>query len=201
MTPALHLASTSPRRQEILRSLGLEFTVIGVEIDESRLEGESARKMVLRLAAEKAASAVSEDVQLVIGADTIVLLGDRVLGKPRDRDDSVEMLMSLSGRSHTVLSGVALRSSSGTTTVLSETDVRFREIDRDEALAYWQSGEPRDKAGSYAIQGRGGAFVAAIRGSYSGVVGLPVYELVDLLRNAGIEVMKKQIVQLSDDSG
>jgi septum formation protein len=201
MTPALHLASTSPRRQEILRSLGLEFTVIGVEIDESRLEGESARQMVLRLAAEKAAAAVSEDVQLVIGADTIVLLGDRVLGKPRDRDDSVDMLMSLSGRSHTVLSGVALRSTSGTTTVLSETDVRFREIDRDEALAYWQSGEPRDKAGSYAIQGRGGAFVAAIRGSYSGVVGLPVYELVDLLRNAGIDVMKKQIVQLRDDSG
>lgn len=201
MTPALHLASTSPRRREILRSLGLEFTVIGVKIDESRLEGESARQMVLRLAAEKAAAAVTEDVQLVIGADTIVLLGDRVLGKPRDRDDSVDMLMSLSGRSHTVLSGVALRSSSGTTTVLSETDVRFREIDRDEALAYWQSGEPRDKAGSYAIQGRGGAFVAAIRGSYSGVVGLPVYELVDLLRNAGIDVMKKQIVQLRDDSG
>ncbi len=201
MTAALHLASTSPRRQEILRSLELEFTVIGVEIDETRLEGESPRQMVLRLAAEKAAAAVSEDVQLVIGADTIVLLGDRILGKPRDRDDSVEMLMSLSGRNHTVLTGVALRSSAGTSTVLSETDVRFREIDRDEALAYWQSGEPCDKAGSYAIQGRGGAFVAAIRGSYSGVVGLPVYELVDLLRNAGIDVMKKPIVQLRDDGG
>jgi len=201
MTAALHLASTSPRRQEILRSLGLAFTVIGVEIDETRLEGESPRQMVLRLAAEKAAAAVSEDVELVIGADTIVLLGDRILGKPRDRDDSVEMLMSLSGRNHTVLTGVALRSSAGTSTVLSETDVRFREIDRDEALAYWQSGEPCDKAGSYAIQGRGGAFVAAIRGSYSGVVGLPVYELVDLLRNVGIEVMKKPIVQLRDDGG
>ncbi len=201
MTAALYLASTSPRRQEILRSLGLEFTVIGVKIDETRLEGESPRQMVLRLAAQKAAAAVSEDVQLVIGADTIVLLGDRILGKPRDRDDSVEMLMSLSGRNHTVLTGVALRSSAGTSTVLSETDVRFREIDRDEALAYWQSGEPCDKAGSYAIQGRGGAFVAAIRGSYSGVVGLPVYELVDLLRNAGIDVMKKPIVQLRDDGG
>ena len=201
MTAALHLASTSPRRQEILRSLGLAFTVIGVEIDETRLEGESPRQMVLRLAAGKAAAAVSEDVELVIGADTIVLLGDRILGKPRDRDDSVEMLMSLSGRNHTVLTGVALRSSAGTSTVLSETDVRFREIDRDEALAYWQSGEPCDKAGSYAIQGRGGAFVAAIRGSYSGVVGLPVYELVDLLRNVGIEVMKKPIVQLRDDGG
>ncbi len=201
MTAALYLASTSPRRQEILRSLGLEFTVIGVKIDETRLEGESPRQMVLRLAAQKAAAAVSEDVQLVIGADTIVLLGDRILGKPRDRDDSVEMLMSLSGRNHTVLTGVALRSSAGTSTVLSETDVRFREIDRDEALAYWQSGEPCDKAGSYAIQGRGGAFVAAIRGSYSGVVGLPVYELVDLLRNAGIDVMKKPTVQLRDDGG
>ena len=200
MIPALHLASSSPRRQEILRSLGLEFTVMGVEIDESRLDGESPQEMVLRLAAEKAAAAVAEDVQLVIGADTVVVLGDRVLGKPCDKDDSIEMLMSLSGRSHIVLSGVALRSSAGIKTVLTETTVRFRKIDRDEALAYWQSGEPRDKAGSYAIQGKGGAFVAAISGSYSGVVGLPVYELVELLGNAGIEVMTKTIVRACDDS-
>ena len=102
------------------------------------------------------------------------------------------MLTSLSGRSHTVLSGVALRTPSGTETALSVTEVRFREIGRDEALAYWQSGEPADKAGAYAIQGRGGAFVEAISGSYSGVVGLPVYETVGLLKNAGIDVVKKK---------
>lgn len=192
MSPVLQLASTSPRRQEILRSLGLTFTVIAVEIDESRLEGETPRQMVLRLAANKAAAAVSADSQLVIGADTIVVLGDKVLGKPRGMDDAVEMLVKLSGRSHTVLTGVALWSSTGITSALSQTEVRFREIGRDEARAYWHSGEPCDKAGSYAIQGRGGTFVAAISGSYSGVVGLPVYELAELLGNAGIEVVKNQ---------
>lgn len=192
MSPVLQLASTSPRRQEILRSLGLTFTVMAVEIDESRLEGETPQQMVLRLAANKAAAAVSADSQLVIGADTIVVLGDKVLGKPRGMDDAVEMLMKLSGRSHTVLSGVALWSPTGITSALSQTEVRFREIGRDEARAYWHSGEPCDKAGSYAIQGRGGTFVATISGSYSAVVGLPVYELAELLGNAGIEVVKKQ---------
>lgn len=192
MSPVLQLASTSPRRQEILRSLGLTFTVMAVEIDESRLEGETPQQMVLRLAANKAAAAVSANSQLVIGADTIVVLGDKVLGKPRGMDDAVEMLMKLSGRSHTVLSGVALWSPTGITSALSQTEVRFREIGRDEARAYWHSGEPCDKAGSYAIQGRGGTFVATISGSYSGVVGLPVYELAELLGNAGIEVVKKQ---------
>ena len=192
MSPVLQLASTSPRRQEILRSLGLTFTVMAVEVDESRLEGETPQQMVLRLAANKAAAAVSADSQLVIGADTIVVLGDKVLGKPRGMDDAVEMLMKLSGRSHTVLSGVALWSPTGITSALSQTEVRFREIGRDEARAYWHSGEPCDKAGSYAIQGRGGTFVAAISGSYSGVVGLPVYELAELLGNAGIEVVKNQ---------
>ncbi len=106
----------------------------------------------------------------------------------------------MSGRSHTVLSGVALWSSAGIRSALAKTEVRFREIGEDEALAYWHSGEPCDKAGSYAIQGRGGAFVAAISGSYSGVVGLPVYELADLLGSAGIEVVKNQTVRLRDDS-
>lgn len=200
MSSVLHLASTSPRRKAILQSLGLKFTVIAVEIDERRLEGETPQQMVLRLAANKAAAAVSADRQFIIGADTIVVLGDKILGKPRDKDDALEMLMSLSGRSHKVLSGVALWSSAGVRSALSETEVRFREIGEDEALAYWHSGEPCDKAGSYAIQGRGGAFVAAISGSYSGVVGLPVYELADLLGSAGIEVVKNQTVRLRDDS-
>ena len=164
--PLLHLASSSPRRQEILRALGLAFTAKGTDVDESRLDGETPEQMVLRLASAKASAAVAAEGQLVLGADTAVVLGGRVLGKPRDESDAVEMLLRLSGCSHCVLTGVALRTSGGSKTVVSATDVRFREIDRDEARAYWQSGEPRDKAGAYAIQGLGGMFVEAISGSY-----------------------------------
>ncbi|MCH7830768.1 MAG: septum formation inhibitor Maf [Proteobacteria bacterium] len=187
--PLLHLASSSPRRQEILRALGLTFTAQGADIDESRLDGETPEQMVLRLAAAKASAAVAAEGQLVLGADTAVVLGGRVLGKPRDESDAVEMLLRLSGCTHRVLTGVALQTSAGSKVVVSATDVRFREIDRDEARAYWHSGEPRDKAGAYAIQGLGGMFVEAISGSYSGVVGLPVFETVNLLRAAGVTVL------------
>ena len=187
--PLLHLASSSPRRQEILRALGLTFTAQGADIDESRLDGETPEQMVLRLAAAKASAAVAAEGQLVLGADTAVVLGGRVLGKPRDESDAVEMLLCLSGCTHRVLTGVALQTPAGSKVVVSATDVRFREIDRDEARAYWHSGEPRDKAGAYAIQGLGGMFVEAISGSYSGVVGLPVFETVNLLRAAGVTVL------------
>lgn len=187
--PLLHLASSSPRRQKILRALGLTFTAQGADIDESRLDGETPEQMVLRLAAAKASAAVAAEGQLVLGADTAVVLGGRVLGKPRDESDAVEMLLRLSGCTHRVLTGVALQTSAGSKVVVSATDVRFREIDRDEARAYWHSGEPRDKAGAYAIQGLGGMFVEAISGSYSGVVGLPVFETVNLLRAAGVTVL------------
>jgi septum formation protein len=186
----LHLASTSPRRRDILRCLGIDFDVVAVNTDESIRQGELPGELVLRLAVAKAEAAV--DAGLVLGADTVVVLGDRILGKPSDAEDAVEMLVALSGRSHTVLTGVALRTPEETTAVLSETQVRFREIDRDEALAYWQSGEPRDKAGAYGIQGLGGMFVEAINGSYSGVVGLPVFETVELLKAAGIDVLMKR---------
>lgn len=148
--------------------------------------------MVLRLAAAKASAANVVEGRLVLGADTAVVLRGRVLGKPRDESDAIEMLMSLSGHSHTVLTGVALQTPHGSEAVISATDVRFREIDRDEASAYWQSGEPRDKAGAYAIQGLGGMFVEAISGSYSGVVGLPVFETVKLLQAAGVDVLVKK---------
>jgi septum formation protein len=186
----LYLASTSPRRREILQSLGVDFEVVRVETDESPLQGESAEAMVVRLATAKADAAAGAD--LVLGSDTVVVLDDRILGKPTDADDAVEMLLALSGRSHRVLTGVALKTPRGTRSVLSETDVRFREIGRDEAIGYWQSGEPADKAGSYGIQGLGGMFVESIDGSYSGVMGLPVFETVELLRTAGIEVLAKQ---------
>ena len=188
--PSLHLASTSPRRREILAALGLEFTVHEVAVDERRLDGETAREMVQRLAAAKAAAADTGGSGLVLGADTAVVVGERVLGKPGSREDALEMLESLSGREHIVVTGVALQGPDGTEVAVSSTTVRFRDIGPDEALAYWRSGEPRDKAGAYAIQGRGGVFVEAIDGSYSGVVGLPVFETAGLLSAAGFDVMR-----------
>jgi len=194
--PNLHLASTSPRRREILAALGLTFSSAGVELDEYRRDGESAQDMVLRLAAAKAVAADVDDLTIVIGADTVVVLGGVVYGKPANREDCLAMLHDLSGRTHQVMTGVAVRSPAGVRTELSVTEVRFREISPDEARAYWQSGEPRDKAGAYAIQGKGGVFATAISGSYSGVVGLPVFETAELLRHAGLDVL-----QIPDHTG
>jgi septum formation protein len=191
----LHLASTSPRRKEILATLGLAFSSAGVDLDERRLDGESAQDMVLRLAKAKAIAADVDELTTVIAADTAVVLGSVVYGKPVDRDDCLTMLQSLSGQTHQVMTGVAVRSTRGGQTALSTTEVQFREISPDEALAYWQSGEPCDKAGAYAIQGKGGVFVAAISGSYSGVVGLPVFETVELLRNAGLEILQEPALE------
>lgn len=190
MSSLLCLASTSPRRRELLATLGIEFDVIPVDTDERSLDGETPGDMVLRLATAKAEAATRGD--FVLAADTVVVVGDRVLGKPRDADDAVDMLLTLSGRSHVVMTGVALKTPSGTRAALSTTDVRFREIDRDEAYRYWQSGEPRDKAGAYGIQGLGGMFVSTIEGSYSGVMGLPVFETLELLQSAGLKVLPDQ---------
>ena len=172
--------------------MGLRFTARSVDVDEQQLDDETAACMVLRLAAAKAGAAdVGEDV-IVIGADTAVVLGDEIFGKPCDRRHGLEMLAALSGRTHEVLTGVAVKSPRGMFDAVSTTEVRFREISPDEALAYWHSGEPCDKAGAYAIQGRGGVFVESIAGSYSGVVGLPVYETGCLLRQAGFDSVLNQ---------
>ena len=187
--PALHLASTSPRRREILAALQLEFSVGHVDVDETPQVGEAPADMALRLARAKAEAGIAGNHDLVLAADTVVAVDGRSLGKPADEQDCLAMLDALSGRSHKVLTGVALRGPDGTSTALSVTDVYFREISRDEALAYWQSGEPCDKAGAYAIQGLGGVFVERIEGSYSGVVGLPVFETVTLLTEAGLDVV------------
>ena len=186
----LHLASQSPRRQEILSALGLDFSAAGVDVEERRLGSEPPDVMVLRLAKAKAEAADVDAGMIVIGADTAVVLGGEVFGKPTGRDEAMAMLTALSGKTHQVMTGVAVRSGAGLQAALSTTEVRFREISPDEALAYWQSGEPRDKAGAYAIQGRGGVFVAAIAGSYSGVVGLPVFETAGLLRDAGLDIAR-----------
>lgn len=186
----LHLASSSPRRHEILTALGLSFTAAGVDADEQRRPDETPAQMVVRLAAEKARAA-RVGAELVLGADTAVVLGDRVFGKPCDEGDALDMLGQLSGKRHQVMTGVALLTETGLCSALSVSEVQFREIRPDEARAYWHSGEPRGKAGAYAIQGLGGVFVQSVTGSYSGVVGLPVFETSELLLNAGLDVIKR----------
>ena len=189
--PQLHLASSSPRRQEILAAMGLKFSHAGVDIDESRHKNEAVDDMVMRLAREKAFAADNEKHGKipVLGADTIVVLGDRVFGKPASKEDALDMLAALSAAAHRVLTAVAVVTGDELGTAMSDTEVRFRDISPDEALAYWQSGEPAGKAGAYAIQGLGGIFVESVNGSYSGVVGLPVFETADLLHQAGIEIL------------
>jgi septum formation protein len=189
---AIKLASSSPRRREILEALGLEFSIVSAEVDETPRTGEPADEMVVRLAAAKAGMATASPGDIVIAADTAVVVGGRILGKPADQDECLAMLDALAGRCHKVFTGVALRRDGATYTAVSQTDVYFREISRDEALAYWQSGEPRDKAGAYAIQGTGGAFVERIEGSYTGVVGLPVFETAALLRKAGFDLVTRR---------
>ncbi len=178
--------------------MGARFTAAGVDIDESRHDGEPVADMVVRLAVAKAAAArVTVDQSMpVIGADTAVAVGDLVLGKPESADEAAQMLASLSGRIHEVLTGVALDYAGTVSTATSVTEVRFREISPDEARAYWQSGEPIGKAGAYAMQGIGGIFVEDISGSYSGVVGLPVFETAALLDNAGLDVLPLRLDRL-----
>jgi septum formation protein len=188
----IYLASRSPRRRELLAQLGLDFQVLDLDVDESRRAGESPEALALRLAAVKAAAGWQlldgDDSQQVIGADTIVVLDDEVIGKPRDAAHASELLMRLSGRCHRVLSAVALASAGSTQTRLSDSRVCFRQLSQSECEAYARTAEPLDKAGGYAIQGRAGAFVRELRGSYSGVVGLPLYETAELLGEAGVDV-------------
>ena len=189
MREPLHLASSSPRRREILSALGLEFTCAGADVDEQRRDNEPAADMVRRLAIAKAQAALPRD-GVVLAADTTVALSERVFGKPTSETDALDMLMALSGQTHHVVTGIAVAAADSLEAVVAQSEVVFRDIDPAEAAVYWQSGEPRDKAGGYAIQGLGGLFVRELRGSYTGVVGLPVFETAQLLRHAGIDVMR-----------
>lgn len=185
----LILASSSSRRRELLTALGLAFDTADADVDETPHCSESAEDMVLRLAIAKATAIEVEDDDVVIAADTAVAVASTIFGKPRDAADAISMLNRLSGARHRVVTGVAVRHRGAISTVLSSTEVQFRELGPDEARRYWQTGEPHGKAGAYAIQGRGGAFVEAIMGSYTGVVGLPVFETAELLRQAGVDVL------------
>ena len=182
------LASASSRRQELLTQIGVRFTVCSQYIDESIRIGELANDYVSRMAQEKANSALSalcvtkdSSDTLVLAADTSVVCDATVLGKPRDEADAVDMLRRLSGREHRVLSAVTLSTQDKQRTVLSESRVRFREISIEEAQQYYRSGEPLGKAGAYAIQGYAAVFVEQLVGSYSGVMGLPLFETAQLL--------------------
>lgn len=184
----LLLASASPRRSELLQQIGVRFSTVVHEVDETPRSEEMAFDYVQRMAREKACCAMSRATpgHVVLGADTAVVLDGQILGKPRDRADAVRTLLALSGRSHQVCSAVALCDGSRTEMRLSVTDVTFRPLSRSEAEAYWGTGEPADKAGAYGIQGVGALFVSRIEGSYSGVVGLPLHETAQLLDGFGI---------------
>ncbi len=192
MAMQLILASASPRRRELLTQLGVEFEIVASDIFEDVLACETAEDYVQRIAKLKANvvyQALSTDQKqriAVLGGDTCVLFGKDIMGKPRDRLDALAMLACLSGREHRVLSAVYVISSEGEKLRLSQTTVRFRNLTLGECEAYWETGEPIDKAGAYGIQGLAAAFVESIAGSYSGVVGLPLVETYELLQWANI---------------
>ncbi len=196
----IYLASRSPRRRELLRQIGVDHEVLtqrikaerGPDVNEDPLPGEKPRDYVMRVCRDKVENGWLRVVQRklplrgVLAADTTVCIGDEILGTPADTAQAAEFLQRLSGREHEVLTAIAFKFGERMEAELSATTVRFRDIGRAEIERYVASGEPMDKAGAYGIQGRAGAFVAEIRGSYSGVMGLPLYETTLLLRRFGI---------------
>jgi septum formation protein len=184
--PPLILASQSPRRAELLQRLGLDFEIVPAEIDESYVDNEMPAAHAERLAREKAFAISSRRPDaLVIGSDTIVVLGNSVLGKPRDRGEAVEMLTRLAGREHLVFTGVAVASGGRIESELERVRVRFRNLDRRACEEYVATGEPMDKAGAYGIQGFGSALVESIDGDYFAVMGLPVVCTLALVERFG----------------
>lgn len=186
----LHLASQSPRRAELLARLGVDFGVLELDIPEQRQPGEAAEEYVRRVAREKAGAGLLQVMTvpdaLVLGGDTEVVLDDEVFGKPRDAADAAAMLARLSGRTHRVISAVSLVSAGREAQAVSISEVRFADLDACDIAAYVDSGEPMGRAGAYAIQGGAERFVQHLAGSYSGVMGLPLYETSQLLRAFGV---------------
>ena len=202
MTPGgrrIYLASRSPRRRELLRQIGVNFELLllrenlsrGADVNEAPAGGEPPQEYVIRIARDKAKAGWERVLQRrlphlpVLAADTVVSLGDNLIGKPLSRGDSVSTLKQLSGREHKVCTAVAVASGDEIAARISVTTVRFRELDDQEIRDYVSTGEPMDKAGAYAIQGRAAVFVECIEGSHSGVVGLPLFETAQLLKQFG----------------
>lgn len=185
----LYLASQSPRRRQLLAQIGVRFEVLAPNIEEVRGAGEPAEQFASRMAREKAQAVVARTAAAprpVLAADTVVVLDGTVLAKPRDRNDGLAMLRRLSGRTHEVISALAVVAGQRTVERAQVSRVRFAELSEAAIAAYWRTGEPRDKAGAYAIQGYGAAFVVHLDGSHSGVMGLPLYETVAALTEAGV---------------
>jgi septum formation protein len=190
--PDIYLASQSPRRRELLRQLGVDFELLPVTVDETRLAGETPETCAQRLAQEKARAGriilPAGRALPVMGADTIVVAGDAVLGKPAGRREGIGMLQQLSGRTHRVITAVALAGDHEGARI-NTSQVTFRTLTRHECEAYWETGEPQDKAGAYAIQGLAAMFITRLEGSYSGVMGLPLMETAALLHEFGIALL------------
>lgn len=189
---SLYLASKSPRRRELLQQIGVSFEVIDADVTEVPRHQESPSDYVQRLALEKAQAGLASLKRLslvakpVLGADTIVVINNEILEKPRDAEHSAAMLRQLAGATHQVMTAVAMVTDAKQEIKLSVTDVVFRPLAENEISAYWQSGEPGDKAGGYGIQGLGAVFVEQIRGSYTGVVGLPIDQTFLLLQEFSV---------------
>jgi len=185
------LASQSPRRKELLGRMGLKFVTQASKIDESAFDGLEARELVATLSREKAQwiARQLDGETLVIGADTVVVRDGAALGKPKDVEDAVAMLLSLSGRDHQVCTGVTVCRGDRVLTQVEETQVTFRDLTETEVRQYVSTGEPMDKAGAYGIQGLGGLLVEGIRGDYSNVVGLPVCRLGQMLKDFGVDCL------------
>lgn len=189
--PQLALASTSPRRRELLAQLNLRVLAVGIDVDESLHVNEQPHEYVVRVAAMKAAAGASkvEDQRLpVLGADTSVVIDGEVLGKPLNHADGATMLNRLSGRWHEVITGVVVLHEGKQYIAESTNRVLFRPLTTDEIEWYWSTGEPHDKAGAYAIQGLAAQFIERLEGSYSGVMGLPLFETSKLLSEAGVRL-------------
>lgn len=187
MTYPLYLASQSPRRLELLQQLGLNAETINAPVEEVALPNETPESFVIRMAVEKALSGFNkvEGKKIwVIGGDTIIVIEDKVFGKPRNKADACRMLGALSGKTHRVLSSVAVVADGQAFSALNRTEVTFKCLSEDEIINYWHSGEPEGKAAGYAIQGLGAKFVQKIEGSYSAVMGLPLFELNQLLEES-----------------
>ncbi|HSH73197.1 MAG TPA: Maf family protein [Methylophilaceae bacterium] len=195
MNKRIYLASRSPRRAELLQQIGVDFLVLPSDIDESELAGEAATEYVLRLAKTKASVCIEQlksaqkTLLPVLAADTTVVVDGEILGKPVDDADACRMLSSMSGRWHEVHTGIALATEAGVAVAMSTTRVEMAELSQDTIAAYIASGEPRDKAGAYGIQGLAGLMIKRIEGSYSGVMGLPIYETAALLKSAEINLL------------
>ena len=193
----LHLASKSPRRRELLSRLGLDFGVLDIEVPEARAPGESPDAYVSRVAREKAGAGLLRVVAVpgavVLGSDTEVVLDDEVFGKPAHAGDAEAMLRRLSGRSHRVLTAVWLVSAGREASVLVESEVAFAPLSDEDIAEYVASGEPRGRAGAYAIQGGAERFIRRLSGSYSGVMGLPLHETAGLLRGFGIHARTPRV--------